>query len=133
VPIYPPSEHRCRCSVADHDIGRAGFGSGSAGYGSGSGGHGGVSISTSPSGNVSDILPSYSIARPSQTAQSTVFDALGLPTPGGQLAWPIGLRILPPDPATKALRREIESDLVRTVQQAAANQDSASKRNTDTR
>jgi hypothetical protein len=104
--------------------GSAGFGSGSGGSGSGSGGSGGVSIS-SPSGNAGEILPSYSIAQPSQTAESTVFDALGLPTQGGQLAWPIGLRILPPDPATKALRREIESDLLRIVQQAAASQDSA--------
>jgi hypothetical protein len=106
--------------------GTGGYGAASAGYGGGSGGYGGgVSISNSPSGNAGATLPSYSLAQPSQTAQSAVFDTLGLPTQGGQLAWPMGLRILPPDAETKGLRRDIESDLVRSVQQAAANQDSA--------
>src|SRR5262249_38789449 len=67
--------------------------------------------------------PIYSMPQPSQSNQGSVFDVLGLPTQNGQLAWPIGLRILPPDQETQALRRSIEVDVIRAVQQAAGNLD----------
>jgi hypothetical protein len=105
--------------------GGAGYGAGAAGYGAGSGGYGGGGNYISSSAPPNESPPIYYTRQPTQTGQSIVFDALGLPTQGGQLAWPIGLRVLPPDQQTRALRREIETDLLRIVQQAAANLDTA--------
>lgn len=99
-------------------------GYGSAGYG-GYGGYGGGGYGGGGGGDSTSAPTTYTTPPAASTSQNSIFDALGLPTNGGQLAWPIGLRILPPDPQTQGLRRDIETGLTSAVQQAASGQDTA--------
>jgi hypothetical protein len=62
-----------------------------------------------------DTLSSLQTAR---IVSSNVLDAMGLPNAGGRLAWPLGLRILPPDEKTVLLRNQIDALLGIAARQA---------------
>jgi hypothetical protein len=87
------------------------------------GGYGGGSYSSAASGNPYQSENSMAGGRLSslQTAKivtSNVLDAMGLPNAEGQLDWPLGLRILPPDEKTVLLRNQIDALLGMAARQS---------------
>jgi hypothetical protein len=100
--------------------GMGGMGSGSGYGGSGMSNYGGQRSPTMEDGSQ---VGAAEVQKPQESAEdrtlSRVLTAAGLPTEGGQIVWPLGLRILP-GPRAAELRQQIEAIIDLEAEQSAA-------------
>jgi hypothetical protein len=116
--------------VNPYASGSGGYSSGSGGYSSGSGGYSSGSGGGSGSGGSGSASPQanpYTDAAPFDSAtglqpSSTTLDVLGLPTVGGRLSWPLGLRVVAPAAKAQVLRRQIDAVLTLAAAPSAGGQ-----------
>jgi hypothetical protein len=110
---------------AANGYGAAGGSSGGgAGYGSGSGGsasgdYGSATGSANPYLSPGSLGSTSSYGATSASYLGGSLDGLGLPTEGGRLNWPLGLRMLAPATKAQALRQQLEGLLRTTASQSA--------------
>jgi hypothetical protein len=101
------------------------YGSGMSMYGSGYGGGMSMSRGNSGQGSGSQVAGAQQeqgeteAERSEQRTISQVLSAAGVPNTGGQMIWPVGLRILP-NPRATELRQQIDALVQLAAEQSAA-------------